>query len=165
MGLKQGMVMNGPRHTVLKSVFLLCVLASLLSSCAVQYVSRYDEATERSVTTIQRNVEGLFQKIERSLGTPEADYENYVSVYEKLNVDAAMLSSRAQAIDLNSITAEQSQLLMGWLTNLEILHKTGFNNAGMLAVTRSQAEQIFVAMLKFELAKKRQLDPAIIEGE
>lgn len=157
--------MNDARHAVVKRVYFFCVFGLLLSSCAVQYVSRYDETTERSITTIQRNVEGLFQKIERSLGTPEAAYENHVSVYEQLHVDAAMLSSRAQAIDLNSITAEQSQLLMNWLTNLEELHKTGFNNAGMLAVTRSQSEQIFVAMLKFELAKKRQLDPAIIEGE
>lgn len=157
--------MNDTRHAALKRVYLLFFLGLLFSSCAVQYVSRYDEATERSITTIQRNIEGLFQKIERSLGTPAAAHENYVSIYEQLHVDAAVLSSRAQAIDLNSTTAEQSQALISWLTSLEELHKTGFSNSAMLAIPRSQAEQIFVAMLKFELAKKRQLDPAIIEGE
>lgn len=157
--------MKAVRHTAYTGFIYLGLVALLLSSCAVQYVSRYDEATEKGITTIQRNVESLFQKIERSLGTPEAAYENYETTYEQLHVDAAMLNSRAQAIDHNSITAEQSKLLMTWLDNLEELHKTGFTNAGMLAITRQQAEQIFVAMLKFELAKKRQLDPAIIEGE
>lgn len=151
------------RLSALSKIFLLFFLGVFLTSCAVQYVSRYDEATEQAITSIQRNLEGLFQSIERGLGTPDAAHENFVSTYEQLHVDAAMLSSRAQAIDLNSITAEQSKLLITWLTNLEELHKTGLNS-GMLTVSRTQAEQIFVAMLKFELAKKRQLDPAIIEG-
>ena len=157
--------MKVARHTARTGFIYLSLLAFLLSSCTVQYVSRYDEATEKSITKIQRNVEGLFQKVERGLGTPEAAYEKYESTYEQLHVDAAMLNSRAQAIDNNSITAEQSKLLVEWLGNLEELHKTGFTNAGMLAITRQQGEQIFVAMLKFELAKKRQLDPAIIERE
>lgn len=157
--------MTDKRLAAFRKIYLLLFLGVLLSSCAVQYVSRYDEATEQGITTIQRNLEGLFQKIERSLGTPDAAYANYVPTYEQLHVDAAVLSARAQAIDLNSITAEQSKLLVNWLANLESLHKTGFDNVGMLTVTRLQAEQIFVAMLKFELAKKRQLDPAIIEGE
>lgn len=151
------------RVAAFKQIYLLLFLGVFLAGCAVQYVSRYDEATEQAITSIQRNLEGLFQSIERNLGTPDAAHENFVSTYEQLHVDAVMLSSRAQAIDLNSITAEQSKLLITWLANLEELHKTGFN-IGMLTVSRAQAEQIFVAMLKFELAKKRQLDPAIIEG-
>ena len=156
--------MSDKRLAAFRKIYLLLFLGVFLTSCAVQYVSRYDEATEQGITSIQRNLEGLFQKIERGLGTPDAAYENFVSTYEQLHVEAAMLSARAQAIDLNSITAEQSKLLIKWLADLEELHKTGFNNVGMLMVTRTQAEQIFVAMLKFELAKKRQLDPAIIEG-
>jgi hypothetical protein len=149
-----------------RGVLLVCLLAVLtFTSCAVQYVSRYDEVTEQSITGIQRSVESLFQEIERTLGTPESDYENFRSVYQQLDVEAAMLNTRAQAIDGNSITAEQSQLLMAWLDNLEELHKTGFTNAEMIAITRQQGEQIFVAMLKFELAKKRQFDSAIIDGE
>lgn len=153
-------------HLARQRVFLLGVfIAFFVSACGVQYVSRYDENTERSITTIQRNVEQLLQSVERSLGAPEAAHENYVAVYEKLHVDAALLASRAQAIDRNSITAEQSLLLVDWLKNLEKLHETGFVSGEMLAIPRRQGQQIFVAMLKFELAKKRQLDPAIIEEE
>ena len=43
--------------------------------------------------------------------------------------------------------------------------KTGFTEAEMVVVAGRQAQQIFVAMLKFELAKKRQLEPAIINEE
>ena len=76
-----------------------------------------------------------------------------------------MLHTRAQAIDFNRITIEQSQELIGWLNNLEVLHKSGINTRALLAIPRQQAEQIFVAMLKFELAKKRQFDSAITNGE
>jgi hypothetical protein len=141
------------------------LLLLLVSGCTVQYVSRYDEATEQSITTIQRSVETLLQSIHHNLGTPDAAYEHYASTYEQLHVDAALLKTRAQAIDLNSITAEQSELLLGWLKNLEELHKTGFDEAEMLIIVGGQARQIFVAMLKFELAKKRQLEPAIINEE
>ena len=137
----------------------------VLAACTVQYVSRYDEATERSITSIQRQVETLLQEIEQSLGTPEAAYENYADAYKQLHIDAAMLHTRAQAIDFNRITIEQSQELIGWLNNLEVLHKSGINTGALLAIPRQQAEQIFVAMLKFELAKKRQFDSAITNGE
>lgn len=149
------------RKPFLTALFLLL----LASSCTVQYVSRYDEATEQSITRIQRSVETMLQSIQQNLGTPDAAYENYSSAYEQLHVDAALLRTRAQAIDLNSITAEQSELLVGWLGNLEELHKMGFTDAEMLTVVRTQAQQIFVAMLKFELSKKRQLRPAIIDEE
>ena len=148
-----------------KAFFPYVVLLLLASGCAVQYVSRYDEATEQNITRIQRTVETLLQSIEQNLGTPHAAFENYASTYEQLFVDAALLQTRARAIDLNSITAEQSELLLGWLENLRELHKTGFTNAEMITIARRQGEQIFVAMLKFELAKKRQLDPAIISKE
>lgn len=146
--------------------FLFGFLALLiLAGCTVQYVSRYDEATERSITSIQKQVETLLQDMGRSLGTPEAAYENYADAYKQLHIDAAMLNVRAQSIAYNRITIEQSRELIGWLNNLETLHKSGISSADILAVSRQQAEQIFVAMLKFELAKKRQLDPAIISGE
>ncbi len=149
-----------------RTVALFCSLAIVLisSGCTVQFVSRYDETTEKSITTIQRDVERLFQEIERSLGTPEARYENYVAVYEQLQIEATMLNTRAQAIDMNSITTEQSEQLIGWLNNLQRLHRTGIPAVDVLAVTRQQARQIFVAMLKFELAKKRQSDTVIVDG-
>ena len=154
------------RHTEYWKPLLsgLCLLL-LASGCTVQYVSRYDEATEQSITGIQRSVETLLQSVQQNLGTPDAAYEHYASAYEQLYVDAALLRTRAQAIDLNSVTAEQSELLQGWLKNLEALHKTGFTEAEMVVVAGRQAQQIFVAMLKFELAKKRQLEPAIINEE
>ena len=134
----------------------------IFAGCTVQYVSRYDEATERSITSIQRQVETLLQDVEQHLGTPEAAYEHYADTYKQLHIDAALLSTRAQAIDFNEITVEQSRLLIGWLNNLETLHQIGISDADLLAVPRQNAEQIFVEMLKYELDKKRQLDSAII---
>lgn len=148
-----------------RNTWLGLIVLLALSGCAVQYVSRYDEKTENSITSIQRQVETLLQNVEKSIGTPEADYVNYVDVYKKLHVDAALLNTRAQAIDLNRITIEQSEALITWLNDLEELHKTGIGNSVLLTIPRQQAQQIFVGMLKFELAKKRQLDSAIINEE
>ena len=158
--------MSSRVHMQYTRAFLSAVLLVLLASgCTVQYVSRYDAATEQSITGIQRSVETLLQSIQQNLGTPNVAYENYASNYKQLYIDATLLQTRAQAIDNNSITAEQSELLMGWLKNLEVLHKTGFADPEMLTIVGAQAQQIFVAMLKFELAKKRQLEPAIISEE
>lgn len=149
----------------MKTIGTLFGMMLLLAGCSVQYVSRYDATTEQSITDIQRGVEALLQRVDRSIGTPEADYANFVQEYERLQIDAAMLNARAQAISQNSITAEQSAQLMGWLANLEQLHQTGFTSSELLAVPRRMGEQIFVAMLKFELAKKRQFDSALIDQE
>ena len=65
---------------------------------------------------------------------------------------------------LNSITIQQSEQLIGWLQNLETLHQGGLS-PDIIGVLRTQSEQIFLAMLTFELAKKRQLDPAMISEE
>ncbi|MEL7022223.1 MAG: hypothetical protein AAGL69_00560 [Pseudomonadota bacterium] len=137
------------------------LLSLIVAGCSVQYVSRYDAVTENSITEIQRKVEGLLQHIERTAGTQAAEYDNFVTFYEELHVAAAMLNSRAQALALNSITAEQSGLLQEWLRSLESLHQTGITDPVLLIPVRQQAEQIFVAMLKFELAKKRQFDRGV----
>lgn len=160
------LIFSSPRQQGSHRVTFVLAFMLVLSACTVQYVSRYDAATEQSITNIQRSVEGLLQSIEGNLGTPESDYEHYTDVYEELHVDAALLNTRAQAIEMNSITAEQSALLMGWLQNLEALHKTGIpNSPEVLMIPRQQAEQIFVAMLRFELAKKRELVTPTIDGE
>lgn len=146
---------------------LFCCLALLaLAGCATaQYVSRYDAATEAQINKIQQQVEILFSRIEKNLGKPEADYKLYSDVYSQLHIDANILHTRAQAIDLNRITVEQSAELIQWLKGMEEFHKTGIGSAEVLLIPRTQAQQIFVAMLKFELAKKRQLDIAIISKE
>ena len=147
------------------TMFVASLVVLALAGCSVQYVSRYDAETERSITGIQRQVEMLLETIRSSIGTPEAEYENFVDAYRQLSVDAAMLSTRAQAIDLNSITVEQTELLIGWLDNLEALHKEGLDEPEVLDVLRQQAELIFVAMLRFELAKKREFDSPATNGE
>ncbi len=146
---------------------LFCCFALLaLASCTTaQYVSRYDAATEAQINKIQQQVETLFSQIEKNLGKPEAGYKYYGDAYSQLHIDANILHTRAQAIDLNRITVEQSGELIQWINGMEEFHKTGISSSDVLLIPRTQAQQIFVAMLKFELAKKRQLDPAIISKE
>lgn len=138
----------------------LIFFALVASACSVQYVSRYDATTEQSITIIQRQLEIILNDLERNLGKPEAEYEHYAEAYKKISVNAKLLSTRAQAIDNNEITIKQSQVLMGFINNLETLHKSGISSSGVVSVLHQQVDQIMVAMLKFELAKKRQFNRA-----
>lgn len=161
------MKLSYPQQRLKATVFSLLALL-ILSGCAAQYVSRYDAATEAGITTLQRDVEELLQILQRDAnnpGSPEVDHRTYESIFAALKLEATLLHTRAQAIDLNSITSQQCAELIGWIDNLQLLHKSGIGSPAILIVPRRQAEQIFVAMLKFELAKKRQFDTPIIDAE
>ena len=69
---------------------------------------------------------------------------------------------RAAAIDKNEITTEQVELLSDSLNTLEELHKVKLNNTNKciqsaeLGPLRAAFNAQTIAILKFELAKKRE---------
>lgn len=144
---------------------IVAFAALAMTGCTTQLVSNYDAETEQQITSIQKQVEGLLERIQRGIGTDAADYDGFSDTYRELAVAAQLLDTRAEAIDNNSITAQQTELLIGWLGNLEQLHAAGIDSSEIVGVLRAQSQQIFVAMLKFELAKKREFDSVDVSGE
>ncbi len=134
-------------------IFLCCAL----SACTVQFVSLYDEQTEQQITALQRKTETLIEDLARHAGKPEGAHEHFTERYADIKVDAAVLHTRAQALPLNENTSQQAGELVGWLENLEALHKQGISHPSVLIPVRSQAQSIYVGMLKSEIAKKREV--------
>jgi hypothetical protein len=123
---------------------LLCLTVGLaLSGCAIRLIADYDERVDEATSEIQRKVETFLTRLERTIGSPAADYPHHVAVYDDVRVDLSALKVRASAIPKNS-----------W-SKLEQLHKVGFKSKEEIAPLRRNFNQAFTQILKLEIAKKR----------
>ena len=140
-----------------RSFFYLVTLILILAvpGCGVKFIADYDEATDKSVTELQRKVEGFLVDIERKVGTDDAAYSNNTEFYDEVRVDISAIRVRAAAREKNEITLEQLDLVQKNLDNLEKLHELGFNSPEEIEPLRKAFNASFTAILKFELAKKR----------
>lgn len=135
--------------------FITTVLIFAVTGCSVKFVADYDEVTDKSVTELQREVEGFLVDIQRKVGTDRAAYSNHSEFYDEVRVDLSAISVRAAAREKNEITIEQLDLIQKNLDNLEKLHELGFSSAEEIEPLRKAFNASFTAILKFELAKKR----------
>jgi hypothetical protein len=138
------------RWTVTFTLFLL-----ILSGCTIKLVADYDEQTDRSVTELQRKLETFFVKLERQIGTPDADYVNYQTFYDGVKVDISAIKLRVSAIPKNQITLKQIELLEDNLATLEQLHQAGITDIQVVKVVRDDFNTALTSILSLELAKKR----------
>jgi hypothetical protein len=137
---------------------LALVLAA--SGCTIKLIADYDEATDKSVTDLQRKLSTFFVDLDGKLGTPEEGYDNYEDTYKEIRVDISALSLRVNALPKNAITQEQVEILKRNLSLLEQLHKSGLGTGidgkkAVLASTQKDFDTALAAILKLELAKKR----------
>lgn len=126
-----------------------------LSGCAIQLISKYDEATDKAVTALQKKTEAHLVALEAVQGLPECKYEKHKQFYEEARVDISAITVRAAAIPKNEITTQQAGLLAGNLGSLEKLHRMACLSGDQIAPLRTQFNSSFTAILKLELAKRR----------
>jgi hypothetical protein len=138
------------RWTVTFTVFVL-----ILSSCTIKLIANYDEQTDQAVTELQRKLETFFVKLERQVGTSDADYVNYQAFYDGVKVDISAIKLRVKAIPKNEITLKQIELLEDNLATLEELHQEGITDIQVVAVVRDDFNTALTSILSLELAKKR----------
>ena len=131
------------------------VFALILAGCTVKLVADYDEQTDRSVTELQRKLETFFVKLERQIGTSDADYVNYEAFYDGVKVDISAIKLRVNAIPKNQITLKQIELLEENLATLEELHQEGITDIQVVKVVQDDFNTALTSILSFELAKKR----------
>lgn len=77
-----------------------------LSGCAIQLISKYDEATDKAVTALQKKIEAHLVALEAVQGLPECKYEKHKQFYEEARVDISAITVRAAAIPKNEITTQ-----------------------------------------------------------
>ena len=140
------------------------LVAALVSGCPVQFISLYDEQTDKAVTALQRKVDSFLVRLEGQSKPPECSHENHRRFYEEARVDLSGIQVRAGAIPQNEKTVEQLALLASSLGSLEKLHRlkspqAACMDADELAPLRINFNTSFTAILKLELTKKRQAAP------
>lgn len=137
--------------------------AALLAGCPVQFISLYDEQTDRAVTALQRKVDTFLVRLAGQRKPPECIHESHRGFYEEARVDLSGIQVRAGAIPQNEKTVEQLALLASSLDTLEKLHRLkgaqACLDAEQIAPLRSNFNTSFTAILKLELAKQRQQAP------
>lgn len=141
------------------AVLCLCLLPVSLAATgcvSVRLIADYDQKIDDGVTALQKKTEAFLIGLERTCQTPEGAYGKHVSFYDEAKVEISALQVRADAIALNTLTSEQLTLLKNSFAEMEEQHKKGFTPL-VVAKTRELLNTHFTAILKLEVAKKRDL--------
>ena len=147
-------------------IWVMCALVVVASGCAVQSMAVYDETTDKNVTALQRKVETFLFALQANYGLPECAYTHNRQFYTSAQVDLSSIQVRAQAIPRNETTVQQLRLLANSIELLETLHKHKDKKpastrelkcltANEIGPLRTALNSSFTAILKLELAKKR----------
>lgn len=134
----------------------LLIIGPAVSGCTVRLIADYDQKIDDGVTGLQKKTEAFLIKLERTCQTPEGAYSQHVSFYDDAKVELSALQVRADAIALNKLTSDQLKLLQDSFKKMEEQHKKGFTPIVVIK-TRNLLNSHFTAILKLEVAKKRDL--------
>jgi hypothetical protein len=130
-----------------------------IGGCAtIKLVGDYDEHLDKGVTQLQKDVETFLVKLESSAEKPTDKVESYdknKKSYDDFRVAVSGLRVRAASMDLNSITVQMLDKLSSTLAGLEDMHRGSLAKAEIKPI-RGALNTQFTAILKFELAKKRE---------
>lgn len=102
--MKDGQNMKRNTSTLcLKQLLWLSLMILTIPGCGtVRLVAGYDEEIENGITVVQKKVEAILTKIERSHPDPSVSYD--AKDYEELREDLNVLRTRAAAWDKNEVT-------------------------------------------------------------
>lgn len=149
--------MKRERWTQSAAICLCMLIIGLaVSGCTIRLIADYDQKIDDGVTALQKKTESFLIKLERTCQKPEGAYSNHVSFYDEAKVELSALQVRADAIALNKLTSEQIEKLRDSFEKMEAQHKLGFTPI-VVAKTRNILNSHFTAILKLEVAKKRDL--------
>lgn len=143
---------------------IACFVIIMLSGCAeIRLISEYDAYTDQNVTKIQRTLETLFTTLERSPTYPDCSHAEQEEDYAEIAVELNLLIARNELRPKNRITQDQLNLLKESLGELEKLHKESDESGKCMSteeiqLLRSAFASSFGAILRLELAKKRNLE-------
>ena len=152
--------------------------AAWLAGCQVQWISQYDEVTDRGITDIQRSIERHLGQLEALAAEPpgldalteQCRPERFTTFHEELDSGLRVLILRNEAREQNALTVEQLKLLQSSLGMLREQQRERYTptdagreirqpgdrclSAGQVQLNRRIIEQNIRAILKLELAKR-----------
>jgi hypothetical protein len=132
------------------------LILTALGCLSVRLIADYDRKIDDGVTELQKKTEAFLIKMERVAELPEGAYAKYIGFYDEVKVDLSALKVRADAVALNDVTSQQIELLQDSFKKLEEQHQKGLKRVMIESIRQSLNSQ-FTAILKLEVAKKRNL--------
>jgi hypothetical protein len=143
----------GKTHELL--LFSVVFFAFIMNGCfSVKLVADYDEAVDKQVTEIYRNISTYMQDLANTPQVSGIDSIARTTKYNNIQLDISTLKLRASAKEKNSQQIQQVELLAdSWnkIGELQKLHPT----KDMIQSAQSGLEITLTAILKLEIAKKR----------
>lgn len=141
------------KYINMKYITTLFICFSLFASgCAVKLVSDYDEITDQSISNINSHISSyLYEPTTPEFGITDDGMEFYKSVRQEIR----NLKFRAKSIPNNEITLKQLDILEDQIDLFEIRDADGYLPEENILFA-SYFEQTCGAILKFEIAKKRE---------
>ena len=107
-------------------VFWTVGLLALLGACQVQWISLYDEQTDRNVTAYQKKMNSYFERL-KDLDWPACSYDANKDFYADAMGDATVILTRAESLQNNSQTVQQTTALKNNLIEVRDTQQvTGF---------------------------------------
>jgi hypothetical protein len=137
--------------------FATVLFLSLYSCSSVRLIQEYDEITDNKLTAVQEKMARFFVKMERQVGLPESRYEKYIDFYDDVKTDLSVLEVRSRAIPKSEIVQQQLKLVQSQISNLEKLHKLGFNSYEELTPIRNALDNSFAAMIQLQMSLKSRI--------
>ncbi|MGL6269072.1 MAG: hypothetical protein ACRC2O_14160 [Chitinophagaceae bacterium] len=137
--------------------FAIVLFLSLYSCSSVRLIQEYDEITDHKLTSVQEKIARFFVKMERQIGMPESKYEKYIDFYDDVKTDLSVLEVRSRAIPKSEIVQQQLKLVQSQISNLEKLHKLGFNSYEELNPIRNALDNSFAAMIQLQMSLKNRI--------
>lgn len=134
------------------------ILFIFLYSCSsVRLIQEYDEITDQKLTALQEKMARFFVKMDRQIGFPESKYENYIDFYDDVKTELSVLEVRSRAIPKSDIVQQQLKSVQSQVTNLEKLHKLGFNSYEELIPIRNALDNSFAAIIQLQMSLKSRI--------
>jgi hypothetical protein len=129
----------------------------LYSCSSVRLIQEYDEITDQKLTSLQEKMARFFVNMERQVGLPESRYEKYIDFYDDVKTELSVLEVRSRAIPKSDIVQQQLKSVQSQVSNLEKLHKLGFNSYEELIPIRNALDNSFAAIIQLQMSLKSRI--------
>jgi hypothetical protein len=131
------------------------ILLLVLAGCSTRLLSVYDPVTDSEITRLQKEVDSYLALVQKDVETDGSPPVNE-KFYADFKADVRALLARAEQIELNEPTVDQLEILDDAVDNLLKYHRLGFDLPEEVILWRDSFDSIFRAILKLEIAKKRE---------
>ncbi len=140
----------------LRNIQFIFIFIFVFQNCtSLKLISDYDDITDNAVMSMQEKVSRYFIKLNREIGTPKANYENYINFFDEAKVDLNNLKIRTDAIEKNDITQKIVKELSNMIETTEKLHQLGFNSNLEIIPIQNNFNIAFTSIVKLQMALKR----------